>query len=362
MKSAFRIGLSAMALSALLAACDRAPEPPAAEPLRPVLTSTVTLVSDQAIGPFVGSVEPRHQTALSFQSAGRVLTRDVGLGDSVTKGQVLATLDASVQAFQLETAQANLASAQAQFNNLSASEARVRQLVSSNTAAQAQLDAASTARQTAQAQLDQAKANVTRAQDQLGYAQILADATGIVVATSAEVGQVVSAGQTILTIAQPEQRDAVFDLPESLASVLAVGDAVTVTTTDLSGTQAKGIVREIAPSASATARLRRVRLTLEAPDEAFRLGTTVEALVTRPLGQPLALLPASAVLGDGEAASVWVLDPAGTVVSRPVSVVARTTTTISIGQGLADGDRVVTAGVNSLTEGQQVLVNEGSRP
>ena len=363
MKPAFRIGLSATLIAVLLAACDRAPEAPAAESLRPVLTTTVTLISEEAIGPFVGSVEPRHQTALSFQSAGRVLTRDVGLGDSVTKGQVLATLDASVQAFQLETAQANLASAQAQFNNLSASEARVRQLVSSNTAAQAQLDAATTARQTAEAQLDQAKANVTRAQDQLGYTQILADATGIVVSTSAEVGQVVSAGQTILTIAQPEQRDAVFDLPESLASTLAIGDAVTVTTTDASGTETKGIVREIAPSASATARLRRVRLTLDAPDEAFRLGTTVEALVTRPLGQPLVRLPASAVLGDGETASVWVLDPtAGTVASRSVSVLSRTANVVSIGQGLTDGDRVVTAGINSLSPGQQVLVSEGSQP
>lgn len=356
-----RLGFSATLIALLLTACGQAPEAPVAELLRPVLTTDVTLATSQTIGPFVGSVEPRHETTLSFQSAGRVLTRDVGLGDSVTKGQILATLDASVQAFQVETAQANLASAQAQFNNLSAAEARVRQLVSTNTAAQAQLDAATTARQTAQAQLDQAQANVTRAQDQLGYAQIVADADGVVVSTGAEVGQVVSAGQTVLTMARPDQRDAVFDLPDSLAAKLKVGDAIAVATTDAIGVQTNGIVREIAPSASATARLRRVRLTLDATSTAFRLGTTVEAVVTRPLDQPLAEIPLTAVLGDGDAAKVWVLDSkAGTVATRPVTIASRTASTAAISAGLAEGDRVVTAGINSLSEGQQVLVSEGN--
>ena len=172
--------LSVVALALLLSACSPAEDHTAETVVRPVLTTVVHATASEAIGPFVGTVQPRQQTAMGFQLAGRVLTREVGIGDTVAAGQVLATLESSVQEFQLDTARANLASAEAQFSSLAASEARVSQLVASNTAAQSQLDAAATARQTAQAQLDQAEANVSRAQDQVNYTRITADQDGIV--------------------------------------------------------------------------------------------------------------------------------------------------------------------------------------
>ena len=278
--------LAAIAAAMLLSGCSSSEEAPEAVVVRPVLTTVATSVSSQTIGPFVGTVQPRQQTAMSFQLPGRVLTREVGVGDLVEQGQVLATLDSSVQEFQLSTAQANLASAQAQFNNLSAAEARVALLVSTSTAAQAQLDAATTSRQTAQAQLDQAKANVAAAQDQLDYTRIEAGSDGVVVSTAAEVGQVVSAGETVLVVARPEEREAVFDLPETLASALKVGDPIAVSAVSGDSVPVTGSVRDIAPTASATARLRRVRVTLDAQNDGLRLGSPVEANIARALDTP----------------------------------------------------------------------------
>ena len=126
---------------------------------------------------------------MSFQTSGRVIARPVQIGDLVTKGQLLASLDASVQQYQLVSAQANLASAQSQYSNLAASEERARALVASGASAQAQLDSATSAAETAQAQLAQAKASLARAQDQLGYTTITAGFDGVVVSTAPMSGR-----------------------------------------------------------------------------------------------------------------------------------------------------------------------------
>lgn len=343
----------------LLAACDRAPEPTAAAP-RPVLTQVVRLAASEPIGPFVGTIQPRYQTVRSFQLPGRVLSRDVSVGDRVTTGQELARLDSTTQEFQLASAQADVANAQAQFRNLAAAEERARALAEAGTAAPAQLDAATTARETASAQLAQAEANLKRAEDQVSYARIIAEFDGVVVAVGAEVGEVVSAGQPILTIARPAERDAVFDVPEALAGTLATGDSITVTTTDASDESATGTVREIAPVAEGVARTRRVRITLTDPPDIFRLGATIEARWERTLPAPVAVVPAAAILTRDGAEHVWVADPASqTVALRRVAVARGGNGAVSITEGVADGDRVVVAGVNSLTEGQTVSVGSG---
>ncbi len=361
MSRAFQL-FGVLALSATLAGCNGSAPKAETEVIRPVLTQTVTETTSQAIGPFVGTIKPRHETAYGFLLAGRVLSREVGVGDSVKTGDLLATLEASVQEFDLASAQANAASAEAQFTNLAASEERIRGLVAANTASQAQLDAAIAARQSAEAQRDQAKAKLTQAEDQLSYTRLTASADGIITAAPVDVGQVVGAGTTIVSVAQPEERDVVLDLPQELATGLKVGDVISVSENGASGSSVDAAVREIAPSASSTARLRRVLLTL--PDsvgsDAFRIGATVTASIAQPLAKPTIVLPSTAIKQDGEARSVWVVDTtAGTVANRAVTAEMQGDVAL-VSAGLANGDVVAIAGANSLTEGQKVLVNKGT--
>lgn len=96
MSRAFQL-FGVLALSATLAGCNGSAPKAEAEVIRPVLTQTVTETTSQAIGPFVGTIKPRHETAYGFLLAGRMLSREVGVGDSVKAGDLLATLEASVQ-------------------------------------------------------------------------------------------------------------------------------------------------------------------------------------------------------------------------------------------------------------------------
>lgn len=348
------------AIGLTLAACGQKAEAPVPI-VRPVLSVIAHATTSETVGPYVGAIEPRYETPLSFQTSGRVVARPVEVGDLVTKGQLLASLDASVQQYQLASAQANLASAQSQYNNLAASEERARALVASGASAQAQLDSATSAAETANAQLAQAKASLARAQDQLGYTTITAGFDGVVVSTGADIGQVIAAGQTVVTIAQPEVREAVFDLPEALATDLKTGAVWNVAIVGAPDTVMTGAVREISPLVNGSTRSQRVKLALANPPQAFRLGATVEVSYEEAI-PPSFSLPMTALLDQGGKSLIWLVDPKTlTVSTKLVAVGARKDNAIAVTNGLSEGDRVVIAGVHSLTPGQAVkLDGEGS--
>ena len=325
--------------------------------VRPVLSVVARSTTAETVGPYVGTIEPRYETPLSFQTSGRVLARPVKVGDTVTKGQLLASLDASQQQFTLTSAEANLASAQSQFNNLSAAEERAKSLVASGTAAQSQLDTATTARQTAEAQFSEAKASLARAQDQLGYASINAGFDGVVISVGADVGQVVSAGQTVVTIARPDVREAVFELPEAQAGMLPKDAQLAISVVGAVEEIASGTVRDISPLINGSTRTQTVRLTMAAPPASFRLGTTVNVTYQRQTKASV-VLPATALLEQDGKTLVWVVDPkALTVATKQVAV--KTDSQITLSGGVSDGERVVVAGVHSLAEGQAVKLDDG---
>ena len=144
---------------------------------------------------FAGTVEPRYKSDLGFRVLGRIISRDVNVGDVVKKGQRLATLDPLAYQLAVRSAQADLASATARLENAAATETRQRTLLQQNIATQAQFDAAEAARESAEAGVTSARANLDKAEEQLGYTELRADFDGVVTATEAELGQVVQPGR-----------------------------------------------------------------------------------------------------------------------------------------------------------------------
>lgn len=113
-----------MLCASFLAGCESHSEANAPEPVRPVLTAPVEVSTSKVFGPFTGTIEPRYSSDLGFQIGGRVVARDVWVGDPVKKGERLASLEPALIQFQLASAEAELASAQAQFVNAEAEEGR----------------------------------------------------------------------------------------------------------------------------------------------------------------------------------------------------------------------------------------------
>ncbi|MDX7949583.1 efflux RND transporter periplasmic adaptor subunit [Lichenihabitans sp. Uapishka_5] len=345
--------LLVLAAALTLAACDRhhQDEPPA--PVRPVLSLVVQPTERRVDRSFTGTVEPRYQAELGFQMTGRMISRDVNVGDVVHKGQQLATLDPVVARLALTSTEADRANAQAQLTNAAATLLRQQALIKTESVSQAQLDAAVAARDTAQAKFNQTEASLAKVKEQLGYTVLTSDHDGIVARWSAEVGQVVSLSQTVVTIARPDQRDAVLDVSDDLLDRFPVGARFSVHLLADDGVTAPGEVREIAPQSDAATLTRRIRLTLTDPGVAFRLGTTIRVSLAQTAGAQI-VLPDVAILTEGQQTTVWLVGADGTVSPRPVTLGARTAEGVTVTAGLAAGERVVVAGVHSLSKGQAV--------
>jgi membrane fusion protein, multidrug efflux system len=349
-----------LALGLALAACqDDASVLP---PVRPVLFVDTVVKTSEMIGPFAGSIEPRYTASVGFRIFGRLVARDVNIGDLVKKGSRVAAVDPAVQEIAVRSAEAAVASALAQLTNATATEARQGTLLERNVTPAAQFEIAQKNRATAAASLAQAKANLTKARDELAYTQLYADVDGVVTGRNAEVGQVVTAGQPVLTIARPDVKEAVFDVPDALATALPT-DAVFNVVLELEpSVGTSGRVREIAPEADQATRTRRVRLSLDRPPDTFRLGTTITVTRTTPVA-PRIDLPATAVLDEGDRTFVWVVDQASRKVDRrEVTIAIRADRSIGVTGGLSPGERIVIAGAHSLKAGQVVkILDEASR-
>jgi RND family efflux transporter MFP subunit len=346
-------GLLLLALiAAPLLGCKEEQAPPPI--VRPVLWVEAKVRTQDTLGPFAGSIQPRYSTDFSFRLFGRMVSRAVDIGDVVRQGDEIATLDPSVQTILVRNAEGAVASAEAQLANATAEEARQRPLLERNITPQAQFDLVVQNRETAAANLTRAQTSLHRAQDQLSFTRMRADFNGVVTEVYLHAGQVVNAGQRVMTIARPEIREAVIAVPPALADQLAAGEKYdTLVELDQTVKMQAAAVRSVDPAADTATRTRAVYYTLDNPPAAFRLGITVQMTLSRPVS-PRVDLPATALLEQDGKTRVWIVDAAAKKVAlRDVAVVTRAGDRVSV-TGLDAGDKVVTVGVHSLTNGQAV--------
>lgn len=344
--------VAAVVIAATVAGCDK-PVPPA--PLaRPVRTITVERGAEGETVSLTGQVRAKDEVSLAFRLDGRMIERPVHVGDVVTAGQVVARLDPQNQQNSLRSAQANLISAQAVLDQARLAFRRQQELLKYDATSRAQFEEAQAKLGTAEAQVTSAQAQVRIAQDQLSYTNLLADAAGTVTAVGAEPGEVVSAGHMVVQVAHQGGRDAVFDVSEQIVRTGPRDPLVEIFLTDDPQVKATGRVREVAAQADSATRTFRVKVGIINPPGAMRLGSTVTGHIQL-AAPPGVEVPAGALTEANGHPAVWVVDPQSQTVSlRSVDVMRYDPATVVISQGLETGERVVTAGVQTLHPAQKV--------
>jgi RND family efflux transporter MFP subunit len=346
-------GLSAFALLALLAACKPV-EKPEPEPVRPVRVTTVERQEGGETVTLTGQVEAQKEVNLSFRVGGRMIERSVNVGDRVRAGQVVARLESDTPRNALRSARAELTAVRARLVEAQNNFERHRSLLDRGFITRAMFDQAEQAYRTARAQVDSVQAQVNIAETQLGYANLISDSRGTVTARRAEPGEVVAAGQPIVQLAREGGRDAVFDVPARVLQTAPANAEVVVVLSSDPKVRATGRVREVAPQADPVTRTFKVRIGLNDPPAAMRLGSTVTGSVQLGAGSGIEI-PASALTSANQRPAVWVLDPASNTVSlRNIEVLRYGLARVAVAEGLQPGDIVVTAGVQTLRPGQQV--------
>ena len=207
---------------------------------------------------------------------------------------------------------------------------------------------------TAHAQVDATRAKLDSAEVQLGYAELKADADGVITAKGAEPGEVIQAGQMIFSLAHQKGRDAVFDMPaQIIRDGMSAQQEVDVWLADNPDIKTIGHVREIAPQADPSTRTYQVKVSLDTLPSGMFLGSTVVGRL-RLQSSTLIEVPLSALMMAATQSAVWVIDPQTAVVHKREVVVARyNQNQVVVASGLLSGDRIVTAGAQALHDGQK---------
>ena len=352
------------ALSLALAACGKSPPPdPRTQP--PLVRTTLVAPGNASERVFTGTIAARVQGDLGFRVAGKVLERLVDTGQTVRRGQALLRLDPVDLKLAAHAQQEAVAAARARAQQASDEEQRYRDLQGTGAVSALAHEQIKAAADAARAQLRAAEAQAAAALNASRYAELLADADGIVMETLAEPGQVVSAGQVVVRLAHAGRREAVVQLPETLRP--ALGSAAQARLFGREEVVIPARLRQLSDVADRATRTFEARYVLDAGAAASApLGSTVTLRIggtstststsTSTAGKSTLQVPIGAILDEGKGAAVWVVQ--GDQVRRqPVTVVQVQDGNAQVAGALDQGDRIVALGAHLLSEGAQVRLD-----
>jgi RND family efflux transporter MFP subunit len=351
--------LLATALGLLLSGCQEAKS---SSPIHPVVKAMrISLDTGEDNRSYPGVIVARHETQESFRVGGRIEKRAVDVGDHVREGQILATLDEKDLRLSMESAQAERNAAVSNKDQAITEEQRYATLLSKNVVSQSEYDLKHLSAEEARARLEKADRSLKLATSQLGYARLVSSNDGVVTKVSAEAGQVVSQGQSVVTVARKGALEVLVDIPErNIQDIKATKAEASLWSNRDICFQVR--LREIAPSADPATRTYAVRYSLPNADSSVRLGMTATLHLSEQARAHTARIPASAMFNQGKGPGLWKVDPkSGQLTFLPVTVDRYSERDAFVHGQLADGDIIVTSGVQKLDEGTAVRLADAPR-
>jgi RND family efflux transporter MFP subunit len=330
---------------------EQKPAAPAAA--RPARVVAVMPHKHALVAQGAGRIQSRYVSSVGFEVGGRLTSRDVDVGAVVRKGQKLAQLSAVDYQNKVTAAEAELTAAKAAVAQAEPQEERYRILLAKQITTKPIYENSLKALQSAEAQVQSAEANLRIAKNQLSYTELRAPDDGVVTATAADPGQVVGAGQKVVEISRSSEREAVFAVASEHVAHAKLGMPVKVWLQRRSEIVVIGSIRQISPEADSTTGTYEVKVALPSPPPEMRLGAVVVGRAEIE-GPEVMSVPSNALLQSGDGPQVWVVAEDGTVHRRAVELLEFSADSVVVSRGLSAGEKVVTAGVNSLAEGRPV--------
>ncbi|WP_298892754.1 efflux RND transporter periplasmic adaptor subunit [uncultured Psychroserpens sp.] len=327
--------------------------------VRPVKYQTVTYLGGEKIRSFSGTAQTDKIINLSFRNNGIITQFDVKLGQKVKKGQLLAKLDNVQSRLSYEQAITDLNSAASQMNTAKLSLNRVRSLYEKGSSSLSDFEAAKNAYKTAQQSHESAKRGVAIQQEQIRFGYINAPENGVIAAVMSEIDENVSAGQAVATLNAGKDMEITLGIPESVINGVKQDMLVNVSFTSLSDKKFKGKVTEVAPSVDSNTSTYPVRVTITNPSDEIKSG--MAANVTFDFGDSktkstVLVVPANAVGEDSNGRFVFLVEEGETtkVKKQPITIGNLTGDGFEIVSGLTEGQKIATAGLQTLLDGQEV--------
>lgn len=327
-------------------------------PAKPPLVRTITV--GQANGKqevfYPGALHGQHESVLAFQVAGKINKRLVNLGDTVTAGQVLMTIDPQDIVQGYTAAQSTYMAAESNYNLAQENVNRFTKLQAAGAVSQATLDSYKLQRDSALAKLAEAEANLNGQSHKMAYTELVADTDGYIASITGEPGMIIAAGTQLVTLVAAGTQEIRINVPETALAKLKVGQEAEVTFWALDKIKAVGHIRDIGAMADPYTKTYRVNVAVNNLPAGTKLGMTAKVTFkeqqTAPLNNNL-LLPASAIYSVNNKQQVWVVKN-NKVKLQEITIAGYDGNNVLVSSGVKAQDEIVTAGLAKLLPDMEV--------
>ena len=340
--------------------------PSAQQPVvRPVRYVLARAAGTQRTRNFAGVARARSESSLSFRVGGTIAGIDVEVGDRVRAGVPIAKIDALDYELQLEEADAALRQAHALAGNAEADLRRAWALYENDNLSRTDLDASVARADSAAAQVETMAKRLERAQRQVRHAELMVPTDGAIAHVLVAANENVTSGQPVVVLTSDGPPEVQFPVPEGLIGEIREETPVRVNFRAIPEERFTGFVSEVGIAASDTGTMYTVAVRLDDAGSVVRPGMAADVAMEFDGGGPgRVIVPAAAVGEDRDGRFVFVAEPSGGGLAvarrRPVTVGVLTSDGFEIVDGLAPDDRVVSAGVSRISDGDMVWVGDGA--
>lgn len=333
------------------------------ERLRPVRYITVennSLFRDRV---FSGTSKSSTESRLSFKVAGTVTNLPVQIGQRLEAGELIAEVDPASYVLQEQQAQASLVEAQANNRRAAANYERTKGLYANDNASLTDLEAARAQAESGEAVVAAATKALEIARLNVSYTRLRADTDCSIASLSVEVNENVSAGQLVSTVSCGDAYEVTLNLPESLISNVSTYTPVSIRFGAIPDVVFEGEITEIAVASADDSAAFPVVIRIFDSHPSLRSGLAADVTfqLDAATAKGVVVLPVSAVINDPDGTYVYVAEPdraegEAIIARRAIQLGELSQEGVEVIDGIELGDRVVTAGVSVIREGQRVLI------
>tara|TARA_R110000744_G_scaffold28425_14_gene68599 strand:- start:2926 stop:4062 length:1137 start_codon:yes stop_codon:yes gene_type:complete len=367
-KSVYLLASGLLASSFILSACSEQKQE-AKEIVRPIAWSEVKAHALTQVRRLAGATAAIEKASLSFLVGGKVASVSANLGQKITQGQVLATLDQRSFTLNHQSAKAKYAQASSALNEAENEYRRYKELVEQGLVSKSGFDNAEAAYKSALSNVDVAKSQLDLATKDRQDSTLQAPYDGVITKRMIEPSQQISPGQSVFEVEGHGGLEVHVSVPESLIQQLSDGMTVPVRFPAAPNVEIIGVITEVGTRAE-TANAFPITLVLNGSSPLLRAGMTAEVDITYTSQadsdekskisstEEMMIIPVSALgAGQNQTKFVFVFDPASQTISKR-DVIAKNIlgNEVYISKGLKAGEIIAIAGVAFLRNGQHVTL------
>jgi RND family efflux transporter MFP subunit len=282
------------------------------------------------------------------------------IGARVRKGQLMAQIETPEVDQQLQVAQADLKSAQANLDLANTTSARYQNLLKTNSVSKQETDVAMSDAAAKQAAVDASMANVRRLEQLQSFEKVYAPFDGIVTARNTDIGRLISAGQNttpqeLFHLAAIGKIRVYVAVPEAYSAAIKDGGKATLTLDEYPGKSFEGTIARNSNAIDQSTRTLNVEVDIDNPRGELLPGAYVFVHFKVPEHAASLMLPSNTLLFRSEGLRVGVVRD-GRVQLVPVKIGRDAGATVEIASGLTSNDAVILDPSDSLASGQEVQI------